>query len=656
LRDLHYDYETFSPVDLKKCGHYRYAEEAEIILLAYAFDDEPVKQVDALSGEEIPQEFLAALQDPSVNKFAQNHAFERVITRNCLGIEYALEQTYCTAVWAASLGLPANLDSLSEVLGLGDKAKLKTGKALIRKFCVPRKPTKKILRTRNMPTDFPEDWEQFKLYNRQDVEAEREVHRRMKPYPMPESEWKLYRIDQKINDRGIRLDSKLVMAAIKLAESSRAKLIDKAIELTNLQNPNSRAQLLAWLDTEDVVITDLQKKTVEQLLDGGTANEKVIELLKLRQQIAKTSVTKYLAMARAVCKDGYLRGMFKFNGAGRTSRWAGQIVQLQNLPSKGLIYDIELARETLLEDPDSIEMLWSDISQMLASLIRTALLPDEGEEMPVIDFSSIEARILAWLANEQWRLDLFASGGKMYETSAEKMFNLPPGSVTKKDPNRQKGKVAELALGYQGWEGALITMGALEMGLLLEELAPIASAWRKANPAIEAYWKASEDAAYKAVQHKTRVPVLSKYQTTPLVHYDCDGKFLTCILPSGRKLYYAKPKIGRNDRGNMAVSFEGLDGVSKQWRRTWLYGGLQVENQCQAVARDCLCDYLVKLDDHKYKILLHVHDEVASSTKQGKAALAHMETLMAEPLPWAPGLLLTGDGFVTNFYRKDPDD
>ena len=656
MRDLHYDYETFSTVDLKKCGHYRYAEEAEIILLAYAFDNEPVQQVDCLSGEAIPQAFIDALADPTVNKFAHNSGFERVITKACLGIDYPLEQTYCTSVWAASLGLPAHLDGLSEVLGLGDKAKLKTGKALIRKFCVPRKPTKKILRTRNLPSDFPEDWEEFKRYNIQDVEAEREVHRRMKPYPMPESEWALYRIDQRINDRGIRLDTKLVRAAIKLAEESKAVLIAKAIEITQLANPNSRNQLIEWLDTEDVITADLTKKTVEQLIGGGTSNEKVIELLKLRQQIAKTSVTKYQAMARAVCSDGRLRGMFKFNGAGRTARWAGQIVQLQNLPSKGLIKDIELARRTLLEDPDSVTFLWNDISQMLSSLIRTAMLPDAGEEMPVIDFSSIEARILAWLANETWRLELFATGGKLYETSAEKMFNLPAGSVTKKDPNRQKGKVAELALGYQGWEGALITMGALDMGLTLEELAPIASAWRKANQAIESLWYASEDAALKAAQSKTRVPVLSKYQKTPLVHYESDGKFLTCILPSGRKLYYAKPKVGRNDRGVLAVSFEGVDGVSKQWRRTWLYGGLLVENQCQAVARDCLCDFLVKLDQQGYKTLLHVHDEVAVSVPEGKATLKHLEVLMAEPLPWAPGLLLTGDGFVTNFYRKDPDD
>lgn len=661
MTDLHFDYETFSPVDITKCGHYRYAEEAEIILLAYAFDDEPVVVVDVMGGESIPQRFLDALIDPQVVKYAHNMGFERVITKRCLGIEIPLDQVRCTSVWAAHLGLPARLGPLSEVLKLGDKAKLKIGEALIRKFCVPCKPTKKNgQRTRNLPEHFPEDWVLFKEYNRQDVEAEREVHRCIGPYPMPEKEWRLYQLDQRVNDEGIRVELRLVSNAIRLADSIRERLFNRAQEITGLDNPNSRNQLIAWLDTEDVYTTDLTKKTVEAILGGGTTNEKVTELLQIRQQLAKASVSKYEAMARAVCRDGRLRGMFKFNGAGRTGRWAGQIVQMQNLPSKGLIKDIELARELLLAGSfETLELLYSDIPNVLSSLIRTAFLPDEGDLLPVADFSAIEARKLAWLAREEWRLELFASGGKLYETSAERMFNLPPGSVTKKDPMRQRGKVSELSLGYQGWENALITMGALDMGLKLEELAPIASAWRKANPAIEDYWDACEKAALAAVRGKTRVPVLSRYQDQPLVQYESDGKFLMCILPSGRRLYYAKPRVGRNDRGNLAVSFEGVNGKSKKWGRSWLYGGLYTENISQASARDCLADTLLACDRHPLlrKIRLHVHDELGISAPAGqaKAALAELEKIMAIAPAWAPGLPLKGDGFITQYYRKDDD-
>lgn len=661
MKHLHLDYETFSPVDITKCGHYRYAEEAEIILLAYAFDDEPVRCVDVLSGEPIPQEFLDALVDPGVMKFAHNAAFERVITRQSLGIEIPIEQIRCTSIWAASLGLPASLGPLSEVLKLGDKAKMKEGKALIRRFCVPCKPTKKNgQRTRNLPEHFAQEWETFKQYNIQDVEAEREVHRRIAPYPLPEKEWRLWAIDQRINDEGIRLDLTLVANAIKLADSIRQRLFDRAQEITGLDNPNSRNQLMKWLDSEDIFTTDLTKKTVESILGSGTSNEKVIELLQIRQQMAKASVSKYEAMARAVCRDGRLHGMFKFYGAGKTARWAGQIVQMQNLPSKGLIKDIELAREMLLAGSfETLELLYPDIPRVLSSLIRTAFLPDEGELMPVADFSAIEARKLAWVSNEQWRLDLFNEGGKLYETSAERMFNLPPGSVTKKDPNRQKGKVAELALGYQGWENALITMGALEMGLELGELAPIASAWREANPAVVAYWEGCEKAAMAAVKTKTRVPVLTKYQRQPFVHYESDGKFLFCELASGRRLAYAKPRIGRNDRGNMAVSFEGLNSKTKQWMRSWLYGGLLVENICQASARDNLAETLFACDAHPLlrKIRLHVHDEIGLSVpaELAETALHELEKIMAETPDWAPGLPLKGDGFITPYYRKDDD-
>lgn len=667
IDDLHIDLETFSTVDLIKCGTYRYAEEAEIIMLQYAFNDEPVTVVDVLSGEPIPQRVLDALSDPLVTKWAHNANFERTLISACLGIPTPPSQWRCTAVWASHLGLPSKLGELTEVLKLGDKGKLKIGAALIRKFCVPKKPPKKLpkkhnertMRVRNLPIDYPDDWEEFKRYGFNDVEAERELHRRFKPYPMPASEWEIWEYDQEINDEGIRIDTPMVRNAIELATRIKAGLMERAKEISGLENPNSVKQLLKWLEEEDVIVSDMTKKTVESILDGGTSNQKVLELMQLRQQIAKSSVTKYEAMARAVCRDGRLRGMFKFNGAGRTSRWAGQIVQMQNLPSKGLIKDIETGHTLLLQTPDLIPFFYDDVPLVLSSLIRTAFLPDEGDLLAVADFSSIEARKAAWYANEEWRVKLFTEGGKLYETSAEKMFKLPSGSVTKKDPNRQKGKVAELALGYQGWENALITMGALEMGIPLEELAPIASAWREANQGIVEYWWACEDAAFKAVKTKSRVPVLTKYQQTPLIHYECDGNFLMCELPSGRKLYYVRPRIARNDRDKMAVSIEGMNNKTKRWERSWLYGGLLFENICQASARDNLKDALLAFRDDELlrKVRLHVHDEAGVSAPADRAqeALTKMEEIMARAVPWFPGLLLKGDGFVTPYYRKDDD-
>ena len=660
MTDLHIDYESFSTVDIAKCGVYRYAEEAEVILLAYRFDNGPVQQVDLLSGEPLPFDFEDALLDPSVLKYAQNANFERIITRSCLGIDVPVEQWRCTQVWAAARGLPQNLAKLSEVLNLGDKAKMKEGKALIKRFCVPRKPTKKRPDwVRNMPSDYPEEWETFKLYNRTDVEAECEVHRRLLPYPLSDEEWHLYALDQRINDAGIRVDSKLVLNAIDIATGIKARLMERAIEVTDLDNPNSRKQLLEWLNNEDIIVSDLTKDTVSRLI-GTTNNEKVEELLQLRQQMAKASVSKYEAIARSVCKDGRMHGTMQFNGAGKTCRWAGRLIQPQNLPSKGLIKDIPVARDLLRDYPTLIELLYDNVPLALSSTIRPALIPDNDDELYVVaDFSAIEARKVAWFAHEQWRLDLFASGGKLYETSAEKMFKLAPGSVTKKSPERQRSKVAELALAYQGWEGALIAMGALEMGLKLEELAPLALAWREASPAIVAYWGACEKAALRAVQNKgTEFPVLTDYQKVPLVRYVCDGKFLMCILPSGRRIYYAQPHVGRNDRGNMAVSYMGL-GDKGNWVRMWLYGGLLVENICQASSRDSLAETIKRIWAYGLwdliKIRFHVHDEVIASCKKGyaKEGLAKLEEIMGEPVDWAPGLLLKGDGFITSYYIKE---
>lgn len=957
MTDLHIDIESFGTLDLRKVGMYRYAEEAEIILFAYTFDHGEPTVIDLLAGEIIPQEVIDAMLDPAVTKWAHNAAFERVEIRECLGIDIPIEQWKCTAVWAAYLGLPRQLDKLSEVLKLGDKAKLKIGKQLITKFCKPRKPTKKNPSTRLMPADDPVNWELFKEYNRQDVVAEMEVHRKFARWPMPDSEWRMYHKDQEINDRGIRVDMRLVNQAIKLASQERETLMARAREITNLDNPNSRDQLLAWLETEDVFTQTLTKKDVEQII-GSTTNEVVLELMTIRQQLAKASVKKYEAVARSVCRDGRIRGTLLFYGAG-TGRWcltgdhevltpdgwqpiaqwqggkiatwnasgqiaftkasalsfdtpggfeavelssarlaqvstaehampvldkfsgapskltvgemfgkryhlpitgvmqrtpsedpdkvrvlvmvqadghytdeghlrlhfkklrkverakqllrrvgvvhstehygdrvvlgvkkrhqplwlrmfadktfgwwflqedpavvfeelehwdgyrcgpssiqystcnrqnaeiiqalahtsgktavileknrqanwnmtyvvniwltpgphhelrkehqtrtvrkddkvycaqtstgyflvrrngkvwvtgnSGQHLQPQNMPSKGLLNpsQIAIAREMLKLDESVINMLFDDTAKVLSSLLRPMLIPSDGKVYAVADFSAIEGRITAWLANETWRLELFARGGKLYETSAERMFNLPPGSVKKGDPMRDKGKVSELALGYQGWEGALITMGALDMGLNLEELAPLASAWREANPAIEAYWYGCEKAAIRAMQNpQVLVPIVTDYQPVGHAGYLYDGHFLRAVLPNGRELYYAMPKLGRNKRDKLAVSYWGVDSKTKKWAQQWLYGGLMLENICQAVARDCLVESLIGFDKETTPVVFHVHDELIAEL-ENPGQLEDLLDVMAKPLPWAPGLLLKGDGYTTEYYFKE---
>lgn len=653
MTDLHMDTESYGILDLRKVGMYRYAEEAEIILFAYAFDQNQPTVVDLLAGEAIPQEVIDAMLDPAVTKWAHNAAFERVEIRECLGIDIPIEQWKCTAVWAAYLGLPRHLEKLSEVLKLGDKAKLKIGKQLITKFCKPRKPSKKNPSTRLMPADDPVNWELFKEYNRQDVVAEMEVHRKFARWPMPDSEWRMYHKDQEINDRGIRVDMRLVNQAIKLASQEREQLMARAREITNLDNPNSRDQLLAWLETEDVFTQTLTKKDVEQII-GSTTNEVVLELMTIRQQLAKASVKKYEAVARSVCKDGRIRGTLLFYGAG-TGRWSGAILQPQNLPSKGLLktHQIAIAREMLKLDESMIGLLFDDTARVLSSLLRPMLIPSAGKVYAVADFSAIEGRITAWLANETWRLELFARGGKLYETSAERMFNLPPGSVKKGDPMRDRGKVSELALGYGGFEGALITMGALDMGLTLEELAPLAVAWRDANPAIVAYWYGCEKAAIRAMQNpQVLVPIVTDYQPVGHAGYLYDGHFLRAVLPNGRELYYAMPKLGRNKRDKLAVSYWGVDSKTKKWAQQWLYGGLMLENICQAVARDCLVESLIGFDKETTPVVFHVHDELIAEL-ENPGQLEDLLDVMAKPLPWAPGLLLKGDGYTTEYYFKE---
>lgn len=657
MRTLHIDLETYSSMDVTKVGAYRYAEDVEIILFQYAFDDEPVTVVDVLSGEPIPREVEEAIDDETILKMAQNANFERTVLR-AYGFECEPEQWKCTAVWAASLGLPRSLGKLTEVLKLGDKGKLATGRALIRKFCMPCKPTKKNgQRTRNLPEHFPEDWLEFKQYGRNDVEAERELERRFSPYPMLDSEWALWCQDQRINDRGVYVDMKLVRQAILLSDTIYSELFDEAQALTNLDNPNSRTQLISWLASEDHVVETLRKEDVNNML-SWTTNDNVRRLLQLRQQMARSSVKKFEAVARSICKDGRIRGMLLFNGAG-TGRWAGNLVQLQNLPSKGLIGTkaIGPAAELLKDSLEGSRLVFEDIAQMLSSLIRPMLRAPDGKLLVVADYSAIEGRIVAWLAHEQWRIKLFQEGGKLYETSAEMMFGLSKGSVKKGNPMRDKGKVSELALGYQGWTGALITMGALKMGLTEEELPDIASAWRRANPAIEAWWYACEEAAIKAVQSKQKVWVKTKYQKEKIVAYSCDGKFLMCHLPSGRKLYYPQPRVAVNSRGRKAVNFMGIDGTSKQWKRQWTYGGHLTENQAQAIARDALATGMMRIEEEipEAPLLFHVHDENINEADADKAEEIKdkVEEIMGRSLPWWPELLLKGEGYVTPYYVKE---
>lgn len=662
MKELHMDVETFSTVDLKKCGLYRYAEEAQVMLFAYAYYflygelRSEVEVIDLALGESIPAEVIADMYDPSVLKFAHNATFERVILRECLGIDVPINQWRCTAVWAAYLGLPRSLDPLSEVLNLGTSAKLKTGRALIRKFCVPRKPTKKNSATRLYPADDLVAWAEFKEYNRMDVVAEMAAHEKMRRWAVPDSEWAMYHRDQRINDRGIKVDLKLVRNAIALAAKEREQLMARAREITNLENPNSRDQLIRWLEDEGVFTQTLRKADVIQII-GSTTNEVVQELMTIRQQLAKASVKKYEAVARSVCKDGRVRGTLLFYGAG-TGRWSGAILQPQNMPSKGLLSPemIGVMRDVLLDQPDFIPVLYDDdVAVVLSSLLRPMLVPSKGKRFAVADFSAIEGRIVAWLAHEQWRIDLFTKGGKLYETSAEMTFKLPPGSVKKGDPYRDKGKVTELALGYQGWEGALIQMGALEMGIPLEELAPLAKAWREASPAIEAWWYACEKAAIKAIKLKTRVPVLTDYQKETLVSYYYDGHFLRCQLPNGRELFYAKPRVEKNSRGKDSISFWGVDSTTKRWAKSWLYGGLLLENQAQAIARDALVESIQGFDTDEDPVVFHVHDELIAEvdSEWAKQKLDSMLEVMRKPLPWWPELLLKGDGYLTDYYVKE---
>lgn len=644
MKNLSLDLETYSNIDLTKSGVYRYAEVEDfaILLLSYSVDGGPVKTVDLASGETMPVEIQEALSDESVTKWAFNAQFERVCLSRYLGHWLLPTSWRCTMVWAAYLGLPLSLEGAGAVLGL-EKQKLKEGKELIRYFSMPCKPSETNgQRSRNRPSDEPDKWAQFKAYNARDVETELAIQTRLKKFPVPEDEWQNYVLDQKINDRGICLDMELVREAICCDEQARAELVAAMKILTKVENPNSVAQMKVWLAEHGLETDTLGKAAVKELLK--TAPEPLGQVLTLRQALAKSSVKKYAAMASAVCKDGRARGLLQFYGANRTGRWAGRLIQVQNLPQNHLP-DLAEARSLVKSgNYAALDMLYASAPEVLSELIRTAFVPRAGFQFLVADFSAIEARVIAWLAGETWRNEVFASHGKIYEASASQMFHVPIEEITKGSPLRQKGKIAELALGYGGSVGALKAMGALEMGVGEEELQPLATAWRAANPSIVQLWWAVDKSAMTAVRERTSAD-------THGIHFECKSGMLFITLPSGRQLSYVKPRIGQNRFGNECVTYEGV-GSTKKWERIETYGPKLVENIVQAISRDLLCHAMRRLDSAGFSIVMSVHDEVVLEVASS-VSLEDVCRIMAQIPLWAKGLLLRADGFMCPFYKKD---
>lgn len=646
MKTISIDIETFSSVDLAKSGVYRYAEspDFEVLLFGYSVDGGAVSVVDLASGEKIPPHILSALEDETVIKCAFNANFERICLSRLLGYETGRYLSpvswHCTMVWSAYMGLPLSLQGCGAVLRL-DRQKLTEGKELIRYFCVPCQPTKTNGgRTRNRPGDAPEKWARFKIYNARDVETEAEIQQKLSRFPVPEEIWDEYCIDQKINDTGVALDRTLVREAIAMDGVSGHELSDAMKSLTALENPNSVSQMKAWLAANGLHTDTLGKKTVTELLK--TAPERLREVLLLRQQFAKSSVKKYQAMENAVCSDGRARGMFQFYGANRTGRWAGRLIQMQNLPQNHLS-DLSQARALVRTgNREAVKLLYEDIPDTLSQLIRTAFVAPEGKKFIVADFSAIEARVIAWMAGETWRQQVFADGKDIYCASASQMFGVPVEKHGINGHLRQKGKIAELALGYGGAVGALKAMGALDMGLSEEELPPLVQAWRNANPNIVNLWWAVDSAVTEAVQRRTSAK-------THGIRFTYRSGMLLITLPSGRNLTYVKPKIGTNSFGSPCVTYEGIGGT-KKWERLESYGPKFVENIVQATARDILC-YAMKTLRHT-DIVMHIHDEIVIEADPQMSLQAVCGQMGRTP-PWAPGLLLRADGYETQFYRKD---
>jgi DNA polymerase bacteriophage-type len=678
MQTLGIDIETYSSVDLSKSGVYRYVEapDFEILMFAYSFNDEEVKIIDLAEGERLPSHILHALTNPHVLKTAHNANFERTAISKFFKTNLPIDQWECTMAKSTMLGLPLSLDAVGKILKL-QAQKDAAGKALIKYFCVPCKPTKvNGGRTRNLPQHNPEKWEQFKAYCVRDVEVEQAIRSKISFFEATRTEKTLWHIDQTINDTGILVDPELVRNAIQLDRLHQQKLTSEAVHITGLDNPNSVAQLKGWLLDQDVDAPSLNKESIAASIEG-IDNEVVKRVLELRQEMSRTSVKKYLAMTKAVCSDSRVRGLLQYYGANRTGRWAGRLVQVQNLP-RNEMQDLDIARQLVRKgDIESLEILFDSVPETLSQLIRTAFVASPGHRFIIADFSAIEARVIAWLAGERWRLDVFNSHGKIYEASASQMFKVPIAQITKGSPLRQKGKIAELALGYQGGPNALLKMGALKMGVCDEavreakqvfdydrritgfdawedykshaeqkELAKLVAMWRQANRKITAYWDTVGDAAINAI---TDGP-------TSIAHgikFIKEKGILFIELPSKRRLSYLRPQLRPNKFGGLSLYYEGMDQMTKQWGLQQTYGGKLVENIVQAVARDVLADAMLRLNTAGYKIVMHVHDEVVMEMAEDKGSTKEVDQIMGTPIPWAKGLPLKAESYETLYYKKD---
>lgn len=649
MKKLSIDIETFSDIDLIKCGVYKYADSPafEILLFAYSIDDGEINIIDLVNGEELPEEIAEAIKSDTVIKTAFNAQFERVCLSKYLGLlegEYLNPQSwYCTAVQAAELSLPSSLADVGAALGL-ERQKMTDGKELIKYFCVPCKPTKSNgSRTRNMPGDAPEKWALFKEYCKRDVDVERQIAKKLEMYPISESEHRLYVLDQRINDRGVLVDLSLAQQAIKINSIQTAVATEQAYTLTGLENPNSVAQLKAWLTENGVEIESLSKKAVAALADETDGD--IQEMLHLRLLMSKTSVKKYEAVMRSVCRDNRVRGMMRFCGASRTGRWSGNILQPQNLPQNHLP-DLTLARDIVKDgDFEMLNMTFGNVPNVLSELIRTVLIPKQNHRFIVADFSAIEARVLSWLAGEQWRLDTFRNGGDIYCASASQMFRVPVEKHGVNGHLRQKGKISELACGYGGSVGALKNMGAVEMGVPEDELQGLINDWRNANPHIVKLWTEVGNTAMKAIKEKTIVS-LGK------LVFMYERGILFIRLPSGRRLSYIKPRIGTNRFGGDSITYMGVS-ASKKWERLETFGGKLVENIVQAIARDLLASAMMNVANAGYDIVFHVHDEIIAEVPDGQGSVDEMCMLMSINPDWADGIPLSADGYECEYYRKD---
>ena len=659
MHHLSIDLETYSSVPIAKAGAQKYIQspDFEILLFAYSLDGGDVQIIDLAQGELLPQWLASALSDPQYIKHAYNASFEWGCLSKFMGT-LPIDQWRCTMFHGLYCGYTAGLDATGKALGLpADKQKLSTGKALIRYFCVPCAPTKTNGgRTRNYPRHDPAKWALFKEYCIGDVTTEMEILHRLENFPVPPELEKQWQTDVLINARGVAVDMDMVRGALWIGETTRDQLTEEAVTLSGLDNPNSVKQLMQWLEEElDEELTDLRKDTVSRLLNGNLTNDTARRMLEIRQELGKTSTKKYNAIEAAVCADGRVRGLLQFYGANRTGRWAGRLVQVQNLP-RTYVEPLPLARDLVKRrETASLRALFGSVPDTLSQLIRTSFIAELGNALVDADFSAIEARVISWLAGESWRLDVFRTHGKIYEASASQMFGVPLERIKKGNPEyalRQKGKVAELALGYQGSTGALIKMGALDRGLTEAELPDIVNRWRDANKRIRDLWYSMEAAAVQVIQTGQPVGLRSLVLAREM---DAGNNldFLTIRLPSGRKLYYAHPSLGQNQWGKPSITYMGMDQTTKKWKLIETYGGKLVENCVQAIARDCLAEAIERLEAANYPVVFHVHDEVVVECTAERASLDDIAAIMGQPVSWAPDLPLGADGWVGAFYKKD---